>query len=188
MKKALIAGAASLAMAAMPVVGVFAVDQTDTLRVTIDSSCSMSNIAHDNGDNTVGTWSGDTLSGTLNAGAYDANFGSTSMTVICNNSAGWEVTATTSDLVNAKSDKISPLASLAAGTTGYNWTVSQADGAGLTIPTGAQGAAAEGSVAKYNKPTDGNGKTFTVTYGISLAADVAAGTYSGTVAYTLNQL
>ncbi|MDO4508159.1 MAG: hypothetical protein Q4B65_02120 [Candidatus Saccharibacteria bacterium] len=188
MKKALIAGAASLAMAAMPVVGVFAVDQTDTLKVTIDSSCSVKNITHDNGSDEVGKWSGDTLSGTLSAGAYDNNFGSTSMTVVCNNSAGWQVTATTSDLVNAKNDKISPVANLSAGTTGYNWTVSQDDGTGLTIPTGAQGAAAEDSVASYNKPTDGNGKTFTVTYGISLANDVAAGTYSGTVAYTLNQL
>ena len=46
MKKTLIAGAASVALAAMPVLGVFAADTltpiTDTVTVTIDSACSLS--------------------------------------------------------------------------------------------------------------------------------------------------
>lgn len=195
MKKALLAGTVSLAVAAMPVVGVFAADttsQTDKLSVTIDATCTFKNVGteetptyvtHANGTSGIGTWSSDTLAGTMTNGSNTDNFGTTTFTVVCNNTTGWKVTNTTADLVSGK-NKISPNAGHSETVSGYSWTVSQADGTGLTIANGKQGAG--GDVASLvAATTDANGKTFTVTYGVGISQSQAAGTYTGDVVYTL---
>lgn len=196
MKKALIAGTVSLAVAAMPVVGVFAADadvttQTDKLSVTIDATCTFKNVGdegtpayvtHANGTSGIGTWASDTLAGKMLNGSTTDNFGATTFTVVCNNTTGWKVTNTTADLVSG-ANKISPNAGHSATVSGYSWTVSQADGTGLTIPNGKQGAG--GDVASFDATTDANGKTFTVTYGVGISQSQAAGTYTGDVVYTL---
>lgn len=192
MKKALIAGAASLAIAAMPVVGVFAADvttQTDTLSVTIDATCTFKadSITHSNGTSNVGTWAGDVLSGTMTNGSNTDDYGSTSFTVVCNNVDGWQVSADIEDLDGAASGQsIAPNAAHSATISGYSLTVSQAADNGLTIPSGKQ--AADGQVASMATATDNTGKTFTVTYGMGISETQAADTYTGDILYTLATL
>lgn len=121
MKKLAIAGA-SVALAAMPVVGVFAaptLTHTDTLRLTLSQVCTLGTVtagaANDGTDSTthtagspVGTWGAgegegattagnvnhrDTLSATVAAGNTYANLGSTTLTVRCNDNSGFEIKA-----------------------------------------------------------------------------------------------
>ena len=189
MKKALIAGAASLAVAAMPVVGVMAAGQTqtDTITVSLSQSCEFSAATHADGSSSIGSWTGDTLSGTLTNGSTTDDYGSTTMTVVCNNQAGWQVTVAAASLQGGVSKQsIAPNASYSATQTGYAWVVSQTPDNGLTIPEGKQ--ASNGQVASLASTTDTAGKSFTVTYGVGISETQAADTYTGDVVYTLATL
>lgn len=214
MKKALIAGTVSLAVAAMPVVGVFAADTnitdntTDTLRVEIASSCTFTskhaggNVGTGVGESTTaGTWvagvdgntAADTLSATMLNGTKIDDFGSTSFTVICNNAKGWRVTNTMGSLAGGNSGQsIEPAADYSAAKSGYAWKVSQAGDAGLkiggadnTTTTESGPKGAGGEVARYEQATDTTGKTFKVTYGVGISQTQAADIYTGTVTYSL---
>jgi hypothetical protein len=71
MKKALIAGAASVALAAMPVVGAFAATSnsfTDTLNVTVNGGCTLEETGGTTGDysHTDRTFNGSFEAGTIN--------------------------------------------------------------------------------------------------------------------------
>ncbi len=123
MKKSIIAaGAASVALAAMPIVGAFAapstpvMSQTDTLIITIGSACSIgydsdtsasgstievTGVAHANGDGSWGTdptatagttTHPDTLSATMLNGTYSNNLGTTTLGIYCNNANGYKIT------------------------------------------------------------------------------------------------
>ena len=98
MKKALIAGAASVALAAMPVVGVFAADTditevTDTLTVTINPTCSFNAQQGGTAPNATNTYSK-----VMTANGFDASFGVTTLTVSCNNAKGYTVSSTMNNL------------------------------------------------------------------------------------------
>lgn len=190
MKKALLAGTVSLAVAAMPVVGVFAADtttQTDHLSVTIAKSCTMSSVNHTDGDNDEGTWgaSDDTLSVTMAAGTYDEDFGATTFNIFCNNTSGWKVTAKAAANLTTGADDIplvfSPIAN--ANASGYTVT---SEGTGITS-TGIM-TSAEQIVAQDDKETVNAGVNFTVKYAVAVADGQAAGTYIGDVVYTLAEL
>lgn len=111
MKKALIAGAASTVLAAMPVVGVFAADlrtHTDEINISISPVCTLSTV--DAGAATAtdatthnpteanssfaGVWSSDTLNATMAAGT-EKTLGTTTFTVRCNNQKGYTLSANT---------------------------------------------------------------------------------------------
>lgn len=196
MKKAIIAGAASAVLAAMPVLGAFAADvttQTDMIVVTIDPVCTIKadSVTHAAGTSNVGTWSGDTLSGKMTNGSNSDNYGATSMTIVCNDHDGWEVTAKTANLTGAATtgaETIAWAADHSATKSGVSWTVSQADGTGLTVANGKQGSVDGASVAKLTQATDNTGKTFTVTYGVGISESQAADTYTGSILYTLANL
>ena len=104
MKKSLIVtGAASLALAAMPVVGVFAATPlsfTDNIKVTVEGACSLETSA----TGTDGSYADRTLTKTIPAGTYeefgnnDTGTADATITVSCNTSTGsWTVTADGSD-------------------------------------------------------------------------------------------
>lgn len=117
MKKSIIAaGAASVALAAMPIVGAFAatVDtQTDTLRITISSACAFGFNSGETPTPTInvpdpshtdgtagagpGRWnvdgtSADTLSATMINGTSNNDLGKTILSVYCNNTDGYNIT------------------------------------------------------------------------------------------------
>ena len=199
MKKSIIAaGASAVALAAMPVVGVFAASTggpfTDTIDVTIDNACTFSRgaTAHVDGDGTPanGTWgtdsTADKLSGNLAAGGIDSNFGSSNFNVVCNNHGGWKVTAAATALtgLTTTSENI-PLGTPGADTAAWNYTSSSSDenitGTG-TFSTASQ------IVAQSAVTTPTAGRNFSVSYAVSVDHVLSAQTYEGTITYTFAQL
>ncbi len=123
MKKSMIAaGASAVALAAMPVVGVFATDgtnpsvHTDILSITIDNICAfghtsgtainVTGVAHtptDSGywtntstDSTTGVKK-DTLTVTMVNGTANGEIGTTTLGIYCNNHAGYKITSAFTD-------------------------------------------------------------------------------------------
>ena len=198
MKKSLIAtGAASLALAAMPVLGAFADSVTDTVQVTISSSCT---VEATSGGGSGGTTTGRSYSATLaNGGTKTWAAGQTGgdgggvMTVNCNNASGWEMTAIgASDTSGTYTDK----------------TTMIPDAAGKTaIPTGTSGAASywafqvtgNSTVEGYRsfssvpstatKVAEASGSSaaevVNTGYQVHVSTSQQAGTYTGKVTYTI---
>ena len=198
MKKALIAGAASVALAAMPVVGVFAdpvADNTltDTLTITNQVSCNMTS-AHTAGTGATSTtpsWSADsgsaTLTATIATGTAFENIGSTTFTVICNDTSGWKVSATYGDLSgdHLATDKITNGA-LNASTNHYTAVPTAVEGTTVGGSTGyTLGSANAADVFTSNKASTGDGASFKMVYGVQVNTSIEAQTYTGNVAYTL---
>lgn len=99
-KKAIIVSAASLAMAAMPVAGVFAVTYdnpvVDQVQVTVSEVCNMtSSVTPSESGGPNGTYSKTVTPGTMIGGSEGQAWGGTpsTMTYSCNNAGGWKVTA-----------------------------------------------------------------------------------------------
>ncbi len=182
MKKILSMGATSI-LALMPVSTVFAATGTtvtDTVAVTINAACSI-----------TATNLTPTYSATMTNGSLKSNFGSTSMSVSCNDAAGWKIMA------------------IGSGPDSSNKTVMNATGSGTDIATG---TATSGATSNWAFKLGGNGVTsgytsfkavpsastkvasgsgsvsgnaITTTYQVWISATQQADTYTGAVTYTL---
>ena len=187
MKKALIAGAASVALAAMPVVGVFA-DTTsvkDQLTVNVNSSCTYDGITPE----AATSETGNAYSVTGNAGtllSFAATTSATSLTVKCNAVNGYTITPTFTSLkINGISGAANADQDIPYGTAINNatqaqraWTAYYAkNGAETPVAFTASGTAISG----VSTMTD----TYTFSYKVGTGADQAAGTYVGTATYVL---
>ena len=199
MKKSLIAaGAASLAVAAMPIVGVFAADgtltQTDTVVVTVDTACSLAT----SGASVTPTAS--TYTATIANGAYNTNIGGSTFTITCNDTGGWDLNAigageATGDVTKMDASTNKDADDIATGTTldgsVSNWAFKVAkggdDASKVTLTTGYdQFSAVPSSSQKIATGTSTAGKaTVSATYGVGISATQSAGTYTGKVTYTL---
>ena len=195
MKKSLIAaGAASFAVAAMPVVGVFAADgtltQTDTVIVTVDSACSLATSG--SSLDPASTYTATIANGAARAG--DNPIAGSTFTVTCNDNAGWQISAVgagTGTTVAHMDASTGADDDIATGTT-LDGTVSD----WAFKVSGANGATIQGSYDGYSEvPTTAaviaKGTTTTTTatvtaaYGVGISPTQEAGTYTGKVAYTL---
>ena len=196
MKKALIAGAASVALAAMPIAGVFAADittVTDTLQITVDAACSINAVTATAGSDDT-TYSATVLNGAV---AAFNNSSAHTFSVVCNNNAGWKVTAGTPNDLSGSAGNIHVIdyQAVATPSTGAEgvWTATVT---GDSVPATAEGngiadasghiKTAGGIIATEAASTDGS--SFTVTYGGYVGAETAADTYTGTITYTLATL
>ncbi len=187
MKKSLIAtGAASLALAAMPVLGAFA-DVTDTVQINIQGACSVGQTSSSQ------TGGGVTLTETMINGATktwdaDGSAGGT-LKVSCNDASGWNIKAVGSSDGTAK-------------------TSMKATGSGTAIPTGTSGAASywafkvAGTGAETNftswhtvpstatKVAGGSSAVsegeINTGYQVHVSASQEADTYTGKVTYTVS--
>lgn len=178
MKKLAIAGA-SLALAAVPVVGVFADPQaTDTIEVTVNSSCTFTAGAG------TATYS---ASGANGASVNPSSGGSNEhpFTVFCNDNDGYTVSATASALTQENvSANFAYEDQLPSGATGaWNATISQT-GTVLTIRQLPSGGAATDIVTKESASATG-GESFKAAYTAYIGSATPTGTYTGTIAYTL---
>ena len=181
MKKLAIAGA-SLALAAMPVFGVFAdvtTTTTDTLTLTIPNGCSIATAA--NG----GTDRSDTVATFGSVAPTQTATDSTSPIVITCNASGWTLTPTiSSGLTNGT-------ATIASGATALNGTVSEwavkltpsastnidsNDFSGYAAVDGTNDVVGSAAVSSLSIAPE---------YKVSVAAGQATGTYNGTVLYTV---
>ena len=184
MKKVLIAGAASVALAAMPVLGVFAVDDqdvTDTIQVTVSPSCTFS---QGGGDATYSV-TGTNASGAVNPVNNSSNVHT--FTVFCNNNAGYKVSATATALnqtpsISANFAYVATLPS--SGTTGAWHATIASEATGVTAAQLPAGGAATDIITKATA-SGANGEEFTATYTAYIGTETPSGTYSGTIAYTL---
>ena len=184
MKKALIAGAASVALAAMPMAGVFAADitLTDTLNVTVNEVCTMtqSGVA-----TSPATYASNTYAKTMTSGET-ATLGTTSLLVKCNNPSGYKIKGTFANLAGQKSsensttngDSIEYAATLAAG----KWTAYL--GSSETGITSAEAT----NIASTNASGDTEtGVTYSITYKVQTTDSQTAGFYTGTATYELTK-
>lgn len=188
-KKMIAAGAASLALAAMPVVGVFAVDDTDvvdTIIVTVDATCSFNAGQSSSAADTQ-------YSATVPNGAEATfnNSGAHKFNVTCNDNDGYAVTATPTNLIgNAVSTNNIPYTTSysASGTDGmWSATVTSSDvtGAGLVSPVPDIDAQSHVIITE-DGPTENS--SFTVTYAAYVGTETPADTYQGTMTYGLSAL
>ena len=172
MKKSIVAGAASLVLAAMPVVGVFATDPAavvDTLTVTVNESC---NFEHDTGNNGSFTHA-------MAANALNANFGSSTFKAACNNGKGYDINAEFQSLAHTGN---------AGEAIAYSATTPTAGTGTWTATVNSSNIAATGGkVASTSSQDPAGGSTYTVNYTVSTHDDQAQGTYTGTATYTLVQ-
>lgn len=184
MKKLVIAGA-SVALAAMPVLGVFAADGNnaivDNIEVTIDSACS---VTATNATNTYAV--------NMSNSQLKSDIGSTTMNVKCNDNGGWKLNAAgtgpaadkTVLQASAGTDIVSGTAT--SGTTS-NWAFKVAgDSTVAAYQNFAEVPAAGTKVAEGNGATDmTNGTEITTTYQVWISSTQQKGTYTGQVTYTL---
>ena len=191
MKKSMIAvGAASVALAAMPVVGVFA-SHTDTVQVEIETACTVSLKTGGHAAGAVGavatTWNSNTLSGSMKNGTYSENYGSTTLSVTCNDDAGFNVSATPTALTagtveDGSGHKLTiPVGSNIDGEhSAWSFKVTSVD-ASLGNNATAWQTGTSSSIVDANDPVSGG--EFTVTYGASIDSTQPADTYTGTITY-----
>lgn len=207
MKKMLIAtGVASLAVAAMPVVGVFAADITevvDTLNITISPTCSFDGETP-NADTTdkdydaANTYSATALNGAKADFNGDTAGGDTvvhNFSVTCNDNDGWKVTASAvPDLAgtgtnNHKFTYVST--TLPTEGTEGSWTaVVGGDFSSTSDETITGIANATNAILKTGgviaaEHVSAKTSAFTVTYSAYAGTETAADTYTGSVTYTL---
>ena len=220
MKKLAIAGA-SVALAAMPVVGVFAaptLSHTDTLNLNIAKVCTFGTVTsgaandddattHGLGANnpTGGAWTNDSYSANVAVGNTYAALATTTFTVRCNNADGYTVKAKAGSVQGTGENAKGVLASgtnyiysgdgntynaATAGTSYWNFSLATTEASGVAIETGYETASAlpANDTTVVVTGTNGNvqaGQKFTATYGAGIDNHQPAGTYTGTVVYTL---
>ena len=183
-KKLIAAGAASLAVAAMPVVGVFAVNPVsvqDSLQINVNETCSFS---------AGGT--GLSLSDTVNPGAettWASGEGTPvaskhDFTVNCN-SKNYTVTAVATDLTKTGASAHGTIAYTANDTYPTTSTVGD-DGKWTAVLTNGDNNAA---ISKSSSTIKSGNATTTDSFSVAYKAIVGnaneQGTYNGTVTYTL---
>ncbi len=202
MKKSIIAaGAASVVLAAMPVVGVFADNyagsltgsNTDTVQLTINQSCTFS-----------GAVSTDATEGIINLGTYDAPTATTStknggiMSITCNDEDGWTIKASATALNNPTSGDVQYTIPFGAqNAQGSKWTaLLTIDANNTDLVTNnwssyATAATVNGGTTVVTSNTDNTtnrvkpvvGMTVTPTYQAVIGASQQAGTYQGQITY-----
>ena len=189
--------ASSVALAAMPVVGVFAADDldvVDTIKVTVQPSCTF----RASGTGTLdGTY---TASGANGATVNPSTSGESgtnvhTFNVFCNNNKGYTVTATAQDLANidnaspAIEDVFAYKADLSGLTTTSGWHATiAATTSGLTagqLPDSNQGTATGTVITRSNSTTATAGDAWTATYTAKIGSETKAGNYQGTITYNL---
>ena len=215
MKKSIIAtGAASLALAAMPVVGVFAADPatssiTDEIEITIAKECAIKTTATDpsqgigDGTTTNQKFTATMQNGELkvlggSAGTGASGTASSVIDVVCNDSAtsgdatSWKLTAvggngtTASTVLDAAASGTDIVTGTATSGTTSNWAMKVEGASGLTIQNGFSAFRAVPGTAEV--VTTGNGTksgAFTASYQVYIGTNQAADTYTGHVTYTL---
>lgn len=134
--------------------------------------------------------SADSAAYSIYAGTADANMGTTTLKVVCNQNAGYKIYVEAGNLEEAGHETIDIKASPSAAETGYN--ISTADD-GELISSSTDGAIAnitsttKAAAVTYNHPSAAAGDSWTFTYGIGIAPGTKAATYTGNVVYTLVQ-
>lgn len=195
MKKSLIAtGAASLALAAMPVVGAFAAGTvTDTVILTIQGSCSVGGAAGSSSNTGKTIEEPNAVNNHLYT--YDATAASGgTLKVSCNASNGWNVKAvgagTGSSVTNmdatGSGTEIATGTTFSGGTSAWGFKLASG-GTGVTVADGyGTFTAVPGTATKVASGTAAISEgTIYTGYQVWVSATQQADTYTGKVTYTI---
>ena len=181
MKKLVTLGASAI-VAALPVAGVFAATGTtvtDTVQVTINSACTIES-----------SQAANTYSATMTNGQLKSNFGSTTMSISCNDAAGWHVTAvgsgadaTNKTAMNATGAGTDIATGTATSGATSNWAMKVTGGTATGFTTFSAVPSSATDVAKSTVATSQS--EIVTTYQVFISATQQADTYTGQVTYTL---
>lgn len=148
----------------------------------------------------------DTAYGIMEANTVNPNFAQTVLNVVCNDTAGYKITAQTTDLTNSNVTNgiVSTAATPAAGTSSWAFQIADTteDPAVTNVNTIKTSAGVNGWYGGYSSateiisaPTSGTdkstadaGDSWTITYGVGISKAQAAATYEGHVDYILVDL
>ena len=199
MKKSLIAtGAASLALAAMPMAGVFAADTsvTDTIQITVNSACTIAESSTTDGLDNKDTTYADTVANGAETTFNGTHTGTHAFHVSCNAPGGWSFSATPSNLTGytdsgkgtSNSDSINFAASGSYVSTGAagDWTATITAPAGITVTQPATAGVANTIISETG--AQAANVEITAAYKAYVGTETSAGFYEGTIAYTLAAL
>ena len=145
----------------------------------------------------------DTAYGIMETNTVNPDFAKTTLNVVCNDKAGYQITAVTTDLssTGATGTIASTSNAPAAGTS--SWAFQIADTSTSTNNKGVVATDADGWYGGYfsatpiistssatgtDKSTLDTGDIWTMTYGVGISASQAAATYEGDVTYVLTDL
>lgn len=210
MKKSIIAaGAASVALAAMPIVGAFATlaeysSITDKITLTVSKTCKME------ADADLATTVADPLAkgtlvplGTIAAGAAATAQSGTAMTITCNSASGWTLTATPTNMTTTDGYTI-PFGTYTAGTQATSvWSAqvaitnnsdnhvvvdNSADAYATTAITTSGGVVAKNAADASDRPLATAGAVVTPSYIAYADSTQEAGNYTATIVYTFADL
>ena len=177
MKKTIIAGASAVALAALPMAGVFAATQTsveDTVQLTVTKTCAMDAAS---GTNTIN------LGSAAAGSSYTEKAGSV-LTVTCNATAGWEITATTTSMERSTGDT-NPIAFGNFTTaTGSIWSAALTATGGTVTSGWDDYTAGPASNTVVVSGTQVNSITVSPKYKAKTSSIQPDGTYSGSITYT----
>ena len=198
MKKSLIAGAgiAALGLAVVPFAGVFAANpltatMTDNLTVNVDPTCVFT-------EATAAPWTSidkhDYQAVDMTMNDLKEGIATTNMKVVCNDAKGYKVTVTAAtDLVGPETatagtyNKISFTSGNIAAGTSAGWqaerTTSSLDTKDYNLSSVAGDS--NNTVLAKDSATAGAGDTATIKYNVATSENQAAGTYKGSITYTL---
>lgn len=178
MKKLLVAGAASLSLAALPVISSFAAPLPiiDNLTVNIGESCTF--IRGTAGGS--GTYAQD-----MTPNQLSSSFGSSEMTIECNYASGYKITAAFEDLTGpgtaiSYDSTTAPVAG--SGTWAATISSKTVDGTTTTPNT----LVANGGIVLNNTNPTTSADKVTVVYSVSTGAGQAQGQYTGRATYTVS--
>ena len=176
MKKLMVAGAASVALAIVPMLTSFAAtsEVTDSLEVLLSDTCAFEKTA------SAGT-TGEIVneySTSIMPGSYSSGFGGSTFTVTCNAPDTYTVTAVFSDLVQEGTGEAITYSTLTPDGSSSIWTTTLGD-AGE-----APRNVTSGDAILNTTHADG-GASATVHYSVGASTGQAAGAYSGSAVYTL---
>lgn len=197
--KKLLAGAGAVALAALPVAGVFAQDLsvTDTIQITVNSACTID----EKTTTTDGLDTKDTTYAATVANGAEADFSGTHsgnhlFHVICNAPGGWSFSATPTDLAGytasnksaSNNDSIPFVATGSYVNTGAagDWTATITAPAGITVTQPSTAGSANAIITATG--AQAAGVEVTAAYKAYVGTETSAGFYEGTIAYTLAAL
>lgn len=200
--KKLLAGAGAVALAALPVAGVFAADLSvmDTLQITVNDSCTITE-----GSTTDGLDNKDTTYAATVANGAETTFNGTAsgshvFHVSCNKPGGWSFSATPTNLTGHVAANDSALNGdsinfVASGSYGTPVTAKEAAGkwtATITAPAGisVNQPSTAGSANLIIEATNAQAANVEITsaYKAYVGTETSAGFYEGTITYVLAAL
>ncbi len=176
MKKNVIAGVASFALATAPAAVTFAVSCTgssggqlvDNIGLTVNASCSFTRASGG---------AGATPTKTIAWNALDTSLTNT-FTLICNDAAGYKVTGTFSDITSSGKTTIAYSTTTPTAGSG-TWTATKGAASATTNMT----SGTAGNLMSATTGTSASGVSQQVTYKIGTGAQQERGSYTGTATY-----